>query len=571
MNNPALNRLPQHLKKYIVEQRYQDYTAIDHAVWRYIMRQAIDFFSENAHKSYLDGLKKTGIHLDKIPDIDEMNEIMAKIGWGAVCVDGFIPPNAFMEFQAYNVLVIAADIRNINHIEYTPAPDIVHEAAGHAPIIANPEYAEYLRLFGEIGSKALSSKKDNDLYEAIRKLSILKESPQSTEQEIEIAEHEVIEIQNNMGELSEMAKIRNLHWWTVEYGLIGDLNNPKLYGAGLLSSIGEGVACLDKKVKKLEYSIKTADFSFDITTQQPQLFVTSDFSKLTMVLNEFADSMALRKGGAEGVEKAIESESYATVQLNSGVQISGIFTELIKDENGEVVFVKTTGPTILCEQEQLLIGHGKEYHKEGYSTPVGKLKGYEKPFQDYRLNELKKYGIEAGEKCKLEFESGIIVNGIIHSFRKNKFGKTLLISFSDCTVTFNERILFLPEWGIYDMAVGENVSSVFAGSADKNEIDPDSYISPTNTVRISKHDTDLLDLYQKVRTYREKKKKNEDLLKTYFRKIKSRFNYDWLLSLEIMELSSLEGELRNEIHDYLTDKAKIPALQNLIVNGLKLI
>jgi phenylalanine-4-hydroxylase len=50
-------------------------------------------------------------------------------------------------------LVIASDIRQLEHIEYTPAPDIIHEGAGHAPIIANPEYAEYLRRF-EIGCKS---------------------------------------------------------------------------------------------------------------------------------------------------------------------------------------------------------------------------------------------------------------------------------------------------------------------------------------------------------------------------------------------------------------------------------
>ncbi len=64
-----------------------------------------------------------------------------------------------MEFQEHKVLVVAADIRQINHIEYTPAPDIIHEAAGHAPIIADKKYAEYLRLFGEIGRKAFSSGK----------------------------------------------------------------------------------------------------------------------------------------------------------------------------------------------------------------------------------------------------------------------------------------------------------------------------------------------------------------------------------------------------------------------------
>ncbi len=64
------------------------------------------------------------------------------------------------------MLVIASDIRQLEHIEYTPAPDIIHEAAGHAPIIANPDYAEYLRRFGEIGAKAILSSHDNDIYEA---------------------------------------------------------------------------------------------------------------------------------------------------------------------------------------------------------------------------------------------------------------------------------------------------------------------------------------------------------------------------------------------------------------------
>ena len=93
-----------------------------------------------------------------------------------------------MEFQAYNVLVIAEDIRQLKNIEYTPAPDIIHEAAGHAPIIANPEYAEYLRRFGEIGSKAISSAKDYEMYEAIRHLSIVKENPDSSQKSINEAQ-----------------------------------------------------------------------------------------------------------------------------------------------------------------------------------------------------------------------------------------------------------------------------------------------------------------------------------------------------------------------------------------------
>ena len=82
-------------------------------------------------------------------------------------------PKAYVD--NLNVVVIASDIRQLEHIEYTPAPDIIHEGAGHAPIIANPEYAEYLRRSGEIGCKAISSAKDHEIYEAIRHLSIINE------------------------------------------------------------------------------------------------------------------------------------------------------------------------------------------------------------------------------------------------------------------------------------------------------------------------------------------------------------------------------------------------------------
>ena len=179
-----------------------------------------------------------------------MSRILKDIGWYAVAVDGFIPPTVFMEFQAYNVLVIAADIRQINHIGYTPAPDILHEAAGHAPIIADKSYSNYLKRFGEIGSKAFSSYFDIELFDAIRELSILKEAPQIEKSKVIAAEKKVVELQSKTNDLSEMAKIRNLHWWTVEYGLIGSVEDPKIYGAGLLSSISESVNCLSNKVQK---------------------------------------------------------------------------------------------------------------------------------------------------------------------------------------------------------------------------------------------------------------------------------------------------------------------------------
>ncbi|MEC8610398.1 MAG: aromatic amino acid hydroxylase, partial [Bacteroidota bacterium] len=464
--NPQVANLPSHLRQFIVDQNYGNYTAVDQAVWRYVMRKNISYLKDVADSSYLNGLEKTGITIDTIPNIQDMNTILGKIGWGCVCVDGFLPPSSFMEFQAYKVLVIAAEIRQIEHIEYTPAPDILHEAAGHAPIIADPMYAEYLRLFGEIGSKAISSARDFELYEAIRHLSIIKEDPNTPQNDISEAEKAIDDIQSNMGEPSEMARIRNLHWWTVEYGLIGDLSKPKIYGAGLLSSIGESESCLKDHVKKVPYSIEAANRTFDITEPQPQLFVTPNYNHLTTVLEQFADSLSLRTGGHKGLQKAIQSKGICTAQYSSGLQVSGIFNHQIVEQE-KVIYLSTSSPSALSYQNKQIVGHGKNYHQDGFSSPVGRLKGQSEPIESMNITQLNALGIMPNQHLNLEFESGVIVQGNLLNIFRNSVGVNMIFSFKDCTVTYKNQTLFKPEWGIYDMAVGEKITSVFSGVADK--------------------------------------------------------------------------------------------------------
>lgn len=568
--NEVTRKLPKHLHKFIVKQPYEDYTAQNHAVWRYVMRMNIDYLSKVAHDSYVDGLYKVGIATDKIPMMEGMNRILKEIGWAAVSVDGFIPPNAFMEFQAYNVLVIASDMRTIEHIEYTPAPDIIHEAAGHAPIIANPEYAEYLRRFGEIGCKAISSKRDYDLYEAIRLLSILKENPNSSEEEIKNAEKQIETVQNDMGEPSEMAQIRNLHWWTVEYGLIGEIDSPKIYGAGLLSSIGESEWCMTDNVKKLPYSVDAAQQPFDITKPQPQLFVTPDFAYLSMVLNEFANSMAIRKGGLKGIKQLIASESLGTIELSTGIQVSGIFTNVIENE-GKAIYIQTTGETALAYREKELISHGVEYHAEGFGSAIGKLKGINLAIEDMSPRDLEAYGLYEGKSITLNFEGGIKVEGEIITGQRNLKGKIILISFKNCTVTHNDKILFRPEWGTYDMAVGKEIVSAFSGPASLTSFDGISKVSEEKTIKIqySEKERELFELYQQVRDIRVSTVLSIDVLAVVFKELQDRFTSDWLLPLEIYELIyNLNSDLEKDVLNYLKNQSEN---KKLINNGLKLI
>src|SRR5260370_13466142 len=102
-------------------------------------------------------------------------------------------------------------MRQIHHIECTPAPDIVHEAAGHAPIIVDREYSKYLQRFGEVGAKAMSSKKDFELYQAIHHLSILKEQPNSDPYEVEEATKLVESLHIYLCVPAEMTLLSRLH------------------------------------------------------------------------------------------------------------------------------------------------------------------------------------------------------------------------------------------------------------------------------------------------------------------------------------------------------------------------
>jgi phenylalanine-4-hydroxylase len=73
----------------------------------------ISYLPKVAHYCYLEGLNKTGILHDTIPSLYGMNRILKEIGCSVLAVVAFIPPNAFMEFQAYKILVIAINIRQL--------------------------------------------------------------------------------------------------------------------------------------------------------------------------------------------------------------------------------------------------------------------------------------------------------------------------------------------------------------------------------------------------------------------------------------------------------------------------
>ena len=545
-----IDSLPEHLRPFVKHQNYQQYTPQDQAAWRFIMSELTHQLTESAHPVYLEGLAKTGISLDHIPSIEEMNDCLRDLDWRAVVVDGFIPPAIFMEFQALKILVIALDMRSADHLLYTPAPDIVHESAGHAPFIVDIDYAEFLQRFGEVGMKAISTKADLEQYEVIRQLSILKACPESKDEDIAQAEQILKGLSERDDTPSEAALLTRLHWWTVEYGLVGSMEDYKIFGAGLLSSLGESQRCVDDlRVRKIPLTVNAVNTPYDITTEQPQLFVTKSCKHLTQVLEEFAASMCFVKGGAESVQKAIEAESVCTAVYDSGLQVSGRFSEVLCDVVGNATYIRTEGPTQIAYKDKELSEHGVDTHAQGFGSPVGRLKDFHRCLSEYSVDELKTHGIRVGETVELEYLSGITVRGILREIVRHNH-RNLLLSFEDCSVTdLDGRVLFSPDWGVYDLAVGSTITSVLGGVADREKrqlFRP----TPSGTATNLSHDENLMKAYSAVADLHTRATPVDVAeLTPEITNLLSQYPNDWLIRSELLNVAA--PCLKASLHEQL--------------------
>jgi phenylalanine-4-hydroxylase len=468
--------------------------------------------------------------------------------------------------------VIAADIRQLHHISYTPTPDIIHESAGHAPIIADPDYANYLQYFGEIGSKAMFSKEDFELYDAIRKLSMLKELPNADPQEIQEMADLVSFRQKNMGEPSEMALLSRLHWWTVEYGLIGTPENPKIYGAGLLSSIGESVNCMKPEVQKLWYTSEAINIPFDITTEQPQLFVTPNFPHLLEVLEDFASRMSFKTGGVKALEKARSCRNVSTLVLDTGLQISGIISDFDgnhdkKDKHQDILFIQLTGPVSLAYDHHELKGLGIKTFPEGLLFPLGKA-------------TLTPQESEIGQILIYRYEHGMQVEGLlVQKITVDK--KVLLFVIEHPTIKDlqGNKIGLEENFKKFYLPIGEKVVSVFNGAADQDAFRQTPFISTMkySPVTFSEEMLQIHSLYAQVRKYRERMNIQDPSylsLLEIWNLLHQNLEETWLCALELVEiceksknwseLKPLADTIRNSLENF---KILNPSHENLIEDG----
>ena len=188
--------------------------------------------------------------------------------------------------------------------------------------------------------------------------------------------------------------------------------------------------------------------------------------------------------------------------------------------------------------------------------------------------DLKAYNIYEGEQVSLEFEGGITVRGEIITGTRNLRGEIILITFQNCTVRHGDELLFQPDWGLYHMAVGQEIVSAFNGPADLGSFDLISHVPGEQTIRVEKDGTrrQLERLYGQIREFREGTNRTISRNKV-FREVKSNHPGDWLLSVELYELAVAghDGAFALEILEHLEKvKQDRPKVGHLIDDGIAL-
>lgn len=228
-----------------------EYTEQEQAIWRHVAERLEELHQKHASPFYLKAKKDLGISNDRIPQLSEMNRRLKELtNFRLAPIEGLVDTRAFLSWLSWRTMLSTQYIRHHSRPDYTPEPDIVHEAIGHIPMFTNPNFADYSQFVGH-GAR--------------------------------IADDEQLE------------ELGRLYWFTVEFGLVEHEGDVKAYGAGLLSSFGELEHAFSDKVERRPFDLEEViNREYTYSDMQPVLYVIPSYAELKEVTREYIESIARR-------------------------------------------------------------------------------------------------------------------------------------------------------------------------------------------------------------------------------------------------------------------------------------
>ena len=249
----------------MIPQNYARYTMEAHDVWRVLFDRRMNTLGATGSQVFLEGIERIGLSRDRVPDLAEVNlRLGHSTGWNAVGVRGFIPAAEFFGSLARRHFPTTLTVRPRAQLDYVPEPDIFHDVFGHVPLHSHTVFADFLQQFGALAAES-----------------------------------------SNEEETLEMAR---LFWFTVEFGLIREAGDVKIYGSGLISSHGDAANALGARCRRLP---------FDLGAVLAQPFAIDRFQDVLFVIDSFDQLFdAVREVGARRGSRG-DKERYSAETSNS--------------------------------------------------------------------------------------------------------------------------------------------------------------------------------------------------------------------------------------------------------------
>ncbi len=217
-----------------IPQNWAAYTDVEHQTWDTLYARQMKILPGRAADVFLKGLDALDLNTGGIPDFEVMNpKLEALTGWTVVCVPGLVPDEVFFDHLANRRFVSGQFIRKPDQLDYLQEPDIFHDVFGHVPMLTDPDFADYMEAYGKGGQRAAS-----------------------------------------LGMLPNLAR---LYWYTVEFGLMKQADELRIYGAGIVSSATESVFSLE--------DASPNRIGFDLERVMKTLYRIDDFQQVYFVID----------------------------------------------------------------------------------------------------------------------------------------------------------------------------------------------------------------------------------------------------------------------------------------------
>jgi phenylalanine-4-hydroxylase len=224
-------------KLFKMKQQFENYTADDLNVWSILFTRQVENLRDKASQYYLDALTnmKDCLNAEEMPNFEKISKwFSSQTGWEIECVPGLIPVDDFFRLLAQKKFPSSTWLRTIDKLDYLEEPDMFHDIFGHIPLLSNVEYSEFIHQFGLLGNAMIDDSE-------------------------------------------KLVMLQRLYWFTIEFGLILEEKEKKIYGAGILSSYGESKNCLVSNDIEL--------ITFDIETIIATPFCTSEMQNKYFIID----------------------------------------------------------------------------------------------------------------------------------------------------------------------------------------------------------------------------------------------------------------------------------------------